>query len=143
MSAKGIAIEIIKPFESCKLTAYLCPAGVWTIGWGATGPGIVKGLVWTQSQADNRLMLDVVRFERGVKNLVQVPLSENQLGALISFAYNVGLTAFGKSTLLRLLDSGDYKGASEQFLRWNKAGGKVLKGLTRRRQIEKGVFDGY
>ena len=142
MSAKSIAIEIIKPFESCKLIAYLCPAGVWTIGWGATGPEIVKGLVWTQEQADNRLMLDVVRFERGVKALVKVPLKDNQLGALISFAYNVGLGNLQASTLLRLLNSGHFKEASEQFLRWNKAGGKVLKGLTRRRQIEQGVFNG-
>lgn len=141
MSAKAIAIEIIKPFESCKLTAYLCPAGVWTIGWGATGPEIVKGLKWTQEQADNRLMLDVVRFERGVKALVKVPLKDNQLGALISFAYNVGLKALGDSTLLRLLNAGNYQAASEQFIRWNKAGGKVLKGLTRRRQIEQGVFN--
>lgn len=142
MSAKGTAIEIIKPFESCKLTAYLCPAGVWTIGWGATGPEITKGLKWTQEQADNRLMLDVVKFERGVKALVKVPLSDNQLGALISFAYNVGLGNLGKSTLLKLLNAGAYKSASEQFIRWNKAGGKVLKGLTRRRQIEQGVFNG-
>ena len=142
MSAKSVAIEIIKPFESCKLTAYLCPAGVWTIGWGSTGPEIVKGLKWTQEQADNRLMLDVVRFERGVKALVKVSLSDNQLGALISFAYNVGLGNLQASTLLKLLNAGDYKGAANQFARWNKAAGKVLAGLTRRRAIEKGVFDG-
>ena len=142
MSAKSIAIEIIKPFESCKLTAYKCPADVWTIGWGSTGPDVHAGLVWTQEQADNRLMLDVVRFERGVQSLVKVKLSDGQLGALISFAYNVGLQALHDSTLLKLLNAGDYKGASEQFLRWNKANGKVLNGLTRRRQIEKGVFDG-
>lgn len=141
MSAKSVALEIIKPFESCKLKSYLCPAGVWTIGWGSTGPDVVKGLVWTQDQADNRLLLDVTRFERGVLALLKVKLSDNQLGALISFAYNVGLKALGDSTLLRLLNAGDFKGASEQFLRWNKAGGKVLAGLTRRRQAEKQVFD--
>ena len=141
MTAVTRALELIKPFEGCKLRAYLCPAGVWTIGYGATGQGIGPGVVWTQGQAENRLLADVARFYRGVQKLVQVPINEFQAGALTSFAYNVGLQALAGSTLLRLLNAGNYAAASEQLMRWNKAGGRALLGLTRRRAAEKAMFD--
>lgn len=145
MSAKAKAIPLIQRFESCRLTAYPDPAtkaDPWTCGWGSTGSDIHKGTVWTQDQADNRLLLDVARFERGVKQLVTVPLTDNQLGALISFAYNVGIGALARSTLLKLLNAGAYEAASDQFARWNRAAGKVMAGLTRRRAAEKALFDG-
>ncbi len=135
------ALELIKPFESCKLTAYLCPAKVWTIGFGATGPGIGSGLVWTQDQADNRLLTDVARFDRALKRLVKVSLTPNQHGALLSLIFNIGEGNFAASTLLRLLNSGNTAAASAQILRWDKAKGKTLKGLTRRRLAEREMFD--
>ena len=146
MTALQVSIEkLIKPFEGCKLKAYPDPAtggDPWTIGWGATGEQIHSGVTWTQAQADNRLILDASRFERGVKQQLKVALTVNQLAALISFSYNVGLGNFGKSTLLKCLNDGDIKGASLQFLRWNRANGKVMAGLTRRRLAEQAIFNG-
>ena len=142
MTSIAIAAEIIRKWEGCALTAYLCPAGVWTVGWGATGPGIQRGTTWTHEQADNRLAADIAKFAKGVHRVVKVKLEPHQAGALYSFAYNIGLGAFEKSTLLRLLNAGDYKGAAAQFDRWNKAKGKVLNGLVRRRAHERSVFEG-
>ena len=142
MSAISKALELIKAFEGCKLRAYLCPAGVPTIGWGATGADVRLGMVWTQDQADNRLLTDVARFTRGVSQRIQVTTTDGQLGACISLAYNIGLGNFAMSTLLRLLNGGDFTGASAQFMRWDKAGGKRLAGLTRRRAAERACFDG-
>jgi lysozyme len=140
VSAKAVALGLIKQFEGCKLRAYRCPAGRWTCGWGTTGPDVVEGTVWTQAQADARLAQDVEKFLSGVRAAVKVKASDNEIGALTSFAYNVGLEAFRNSTLLRLLNAGDRKDAADQFLRWNKAGGKVLPGLVRRREAERAVF---
>lgn len=144
MSAKAKALELIRAFEGCRLTAYPDPAtgaDPWTCGWGSTGPDIHRGTHWTQDQADNRLLVDVARLERAILALVHVPLTDGQLGALICFAYNCGLANLAKSTLLKLLNAGDYAAASEQFARWNKAAGQVMRGLTRRRAAEKAVFD--
>lgn len=140
MSAKVVALGLIKQFEGCKLRAYKCPAGRWTCGWGTTGPDVVEGTVWTQAQADARLAQDVEKFLSGVRAAVKVKASDNEIGALASFAYNVGLGAFRSSTLLRLLNAGDRQGAADQFPRWNKVGGKVLPGLVRRREAERAVF---
>jgi lysozyme len=146
VSASGIAIErLIKPFEGCKLKAYPDPGtggDPWTIGWGATGEGIGPGVVWTQDQADNRLLVDVLRVERAVRKLLTVSLADHQLAALISFAYNCGLRALGGSTLLRLVNAGDFPGASAQFPKWSRAGGRVMAGLVRRRAAERACFDG-
>ena len=142
MSATEIAFRLIRPFEGCRLHAYACPAGVPTIGYGATGPDIHLGLVWTQAQADARLAADIARFERGVRRLVRVPCTDGQLGACTSLAFNIGLTAFGGSTLLRRLNAGDYAGASAQFSRWTRAAGRILPGLVRRRDAERACFDG-
>lgn len=132
-------IELIKSFEGCKLKAYQDSVGVWTIGYGRT-TNVHKGDVITQQQADDYLLIEYKEFESKVKKLVKVPLTDNQLGALVCFAYNVGVGALSKSTLLKKLNVGDYKGAAEQFLVWNKAGGKILNGLVRRRQAEKDLF---
>lgn len=133
-------MDLIQQFEGCKLTAYLCPAGVWTIGWGSTGIGVSKGVTWTQAEADERYKKDMGVFKTGVKKLVTVPINNNQLEALTSFAYNLGLGALKGSTLLKYLNAGNYQAAANQFLRWDKAGGKVLSGLTRRRTAERNLF---
>ena len=132
-------LGLIQTFEGCKLSAYLCPAGVPTIGYGRT-TGVKLGQTITQAQADAWLLEEYDGFERKVRALVKVPLTANQLGALVSFAYNVGTGALGSSTLLRLLNKGDYAGAALQFARWNKAGGRVLNGLPRRRKAEADLF---
>mgnify|MGYP006170814945 CR=1 FL=1 len=129
-------LALIKEFEGLKLTSYRCPAGVWTIGWGSTGPHVVPGMTITEEEAETLLRDDLRRFEEGVEMLVEVPLNDNQFSALVSFAFNLGLGALSESTLLRLLNEGDYGSVPAQLLRWNKVGGKVLAGLTRRRKAE-------
>lgn len=133
-------MDLIQKFEGCKLTAYLCPAGVWTIGWGSTGLGVGKGVTWTQVEADERYKKDMAAFKAGVQKLVTVPVNRNQLEAITSFAYNLGLGALKGSTLLKYLNAGNYQAAANQFLRWDKAGGKVSSGLTRRRTAERNLF---
>lgn len=136
-SQKGI--DLIKKFEGCRLEAYKCPAGIWTIGYGHT-KGVKDGMIITQEQAEEFLREDLRIFEQTVESCVKVPLSQNQFDALVSFCYNCGSGALRTSTLLRLLNEGKYSEAGEQFLRWNKAGGKVLVGLTRRREEERELF---
>lgn len=133
-------IALIQRSESCRLRAYLCPAGVWTAGFGATGPDIGPDTVWTQEQADERFVRDLQRFEREVESLLTFEPTSNEFSALVSFAYNVGVGALAKSTLLRKFNAGDIEGAANEFLRWNKAAGKVLAGLTRRREAERDLF---
>lgn len=136
-SQKGI--DLIKKFEGCRLEAYKCPAGIWTIGYGHT-KGVKDGMIITQEQAEEFLREDLRIFEQTVESCVKVPLSQNQFDALVSFCYNCGSGALRTSTLLRLLNDGKYSDAGKQFLRWNKAGGRVLAGLTRRREEEKKLF---
>lgn len=138
ISANGV--KLIQQFEGLRLKAYQDAVGVWTIGYGHTGPDVTPGLVISQAQADALLARDLNRFETGVSRLVQVPLNQNQFDALLSFSYNLGLGSLQNSTLLRLLNQRDYAGAASQFPRWNKAGGKVLPGLTRRRAAEQALF---
>ena len=144
VSAIKIAAELIKDFEGCRLKAYPDPGSggdPWTIGWGATGPGIRRGVVWTQAQADGRLATDLVGYEASVvKALGGAPATDNQRGALISMAYNIGTGALASSTLIKKHKAGDYAGAAAEFARWNKASGKVLAGLTRRRAAEAAVY---
>lgn len=141
MSALAHAVALIKRWESCRLRAYLCPAGVWTVGWGSTGPGIREGVTWTQAQADDRLATDVKRFMDGVRSALKRPASDNELGAMTSLAYNIGAQAFRGSTLLKLFNQGNKAGAAKQFDRWNKSKGVVLNGLTNRRADERSVFE--
>lgn len=136
-------LNLIKSFEGCKLTAYPDPGtggDPWTVGYGHTGPDVHKGLVITQAQADALLAGDLKKFETGVAKLVKVDLTENQRGALVSFAYNCGLGNLGSSTLLKKVNARDFIGAKAEFGKWNKAGGKVLAGLTRRRAAEATLF---
>ncbi|WP_313284644.1 lysozyme [Stutzerimonas kunmingensis] len=138
-SQKGL--DLIKSFEGLRLSAYKCPADVWTIGYGTTA-GVKPGQNITKERAEELLREDVKRFEAQVLRLVKVPLTQGQHDALVSFVYNLGAGNLSNSTLLRLLNAGDYAGAAAQFDRWNKAGGKVLAGLARRRAAERALFEG-
>ena len=143
-SDKGIAL--IKQFEGCKLTAYQDSVGVWTIGYGWTQPvdgkPIRAGMTINQETAERLLKTGLVSYESAVSRLVKVGLTQGQFDALVSFTYNLGARSLSTSTLLRKLNAGDYAGAADEFLRWNKAGGKVLNGLTRRREAERALFLG-
>lgn len=139
MKVSEIMIQAMKRFEGCRLTAYKCPAGVWTIGYGHTA-GVKSGDKISQRQADAWLREDLASFERGVERLC-AGLTQGQFDALVDFAYNLGLGNLKSSTLLRKIKAG----ASEteiryQFSRWNKAGGKVLPGLVKRRAWEADRF---
>lgn len=133
------AIKLIKESEGLRLKAYLCPAGVWTIGYGCT-EGVRRDMVITELQAEQLFKKELNKFEIAVTNLVKVPLAENQFSALVSFTYNVGMEALRNSTLLKLLNQGNYLKAADEFPRWNKAGGKVLPGLVTRRAKERALF---
>ncbi|MGL5950289.1 MAG: lysozyme [Cetobacterium sp.] len=139
MRTSSVGINLIKKFEGLKLTAYRCPAGVPTIGYGTTS-NVKLGTTITEEKAEDLLKKDLVRFETAVKTVVRVKLNQNQFDALVSFSYNVGTGALQSSTLLKKLNQGDYKGASEEFQKWNRAGGKVLNGLIKRREAEKELF---
>ncbi|OCT28128.1 lysozyme [Pseudomonas putida] len=132
-------LNLIKSFEGLRLQAYQDAVGVWTIGYGTTR-GVKADMSITKEQAERMLLNDVQRFEPEVQRLVTVPLNQNQWDAMISFTYNLGAANLESSTLRRLLNAGDYAGAAEQFPRWNKAGGKVLNGLVRRRAAERELF---
>lgn len=143
VNARGI--ELIKHFEGCYLEAYKDSVGVWTIGYGHTGlvhrDGTVKaGRTITRAEAEELLRHDLRVFARRVEEGATVPLGDDQFAALVSFDFNTG--GFLKSTLRKKLNAGDYAGAAEQFLPWDKAGGKRLRGLTRRRRSERRLFLG-
>ncbi|KAA0260064.1 lysozyme [Hafnia alvei] len=144
MRASENGINLIKQFEGCKLTAYQDSVGVWTIGYGWTQPvdgkPVAKGMVTTQQKANDLLKQGVVQYENGVNSLVKVQLNQNQFDALVDFAYNLGVNALKGSILLKKLNAGDYAGAANEFTKWNKAGGKELAGLMRRREAEKTLF---
>lgn len=132
-------VDLIKRFEGCKLTAYKCPAGIPTIGFGTTS-GVKMGMMITEAQALDFLRRDLMKFEATVNHAVTVALTPNMLDALVCFCYNIGESAFKQSTLLKKLNAGDYTGAANEFLRWNKSNGKVLVGLIRRREAERALF---
>ena len=138
------AIDLIKNFEGCRLSAYFCPAHVPTIGYGhtsdVTDDDVANGLTITQDQADQFLADDLAHFADGVDRLIQFDATQNERGSLISFAYNLGLGSLQKSTLLRLANSDDLAGAADQFLAWCHADGRVMAGLVRRRAAERALF---
>lgn len=135
--------SLIKKYEGLRLTAYKCPAGVWTIGYGHTA-GVFAGQKISEKQADEFFDKDIKQFEDAVNSLVKVPLKQGQFDALVSFTFNLGIGSLRGSTLLRLLNSGNYTGAGEQFLIWNKIqkGKKLVacEGLTKRRKAEREMF---
>ena len=149
VSARGLAL--IKRFEGCArrrpdgmIEAYPDPGtggAPWTIGWGATGDGIGPGTVWTQEECDARLERDVTRHAAEVEAAIgNVPTTQGQFDALVAFHFNTG--AIGRATLTRKHRAGDYSGAEREFGRWNRAGGRVLKGLVRRRAAEAALYRG-
>jgi lysozyme len=138
INAEGI--KVIKSHEGCSLKAYLCPAGIWTIGYGHTGVDVHPGLTITSDAANDILASDLNRFEKGVEGLLFVDATDNQFSALVSFAFNVGLHNLTVSTLLKKFNAGDTHGAADEFARWTKAGGKELPGLVSRRRDERLLF---
>ncbi len=136
------AINLIKFSEACKLNAYWDRWGkVWTIGWGSTA-GVIEGDVVTEAEAEKMLMHDLTGYRvPSLKRMVTVPITNNQLCALIDFCYNEGNTKFHNSTLRRLLNEGQSKDVvAAQFLRWDEAGGVILPGLLTRRKAEQALF---
>jgi GH24 family phage-related lysozyme (muramidase) len=142
-------VALIKRFEGCakrrpdgSIEAYPDPGtggAPWTIGWGATGPGIGPGTIWTQAQCDARLEADLNRHAREVADtLGSAPTSQAQFDALVSFHYNTG--AIARAALTRKHVAGDFAGAASEFARWNRAGGRVLPGLVRRRAAEAALY---
>jgi lysozyme len=149
VSAQGIAL--IQRFEGCAklrgdglVEAYPDPGtggAPWTIGWGATGPGIEQGTVWTRSQCDARLANDLGRYAGDVSAAIgEAPTTQAQFDALVSFHYNTG--AIARATLTKRHVAGDYAAATAEFARWNRAGGRVLQGLVRRRAAEAALYAG-
>jgi len=132
--------DLLQKFEGCKLKAYKCPAGIWTIGYGHTSaagnPQVTDGSVISQTEAENILAKDLYSFERGVLACVKVPLSQHQFDVLVDFAYNAGLGALQKSTLLKKVNASDFDAVPAELMTWTKGGGKELPGLVRRRQAE-------
>lgn len=141
MNISQEGINLIKQFEGCRLEAYLCPANVWTIGYGSTGPDITKGLKIGQETAEIMLRNDLVKFENAVTKYAG-KAHQNQFDAMVSLCYNIGQGNFSKSSVARLHKAGQYNGAAAAFLLWNKAGGKILNGLVTRRKAERNLYLG-
>lgn len=130
----------LKQWEGLRLNAYQDVGGVWTIGYGHTGPDVHRGLTISERRAEEMLIADLARFERAVDSAVKVPMNPSQFGALVSFAFNVGETAFRNSTLLKRLNAGRYDDVPAQLARWVHAGGKRVQGLVNRRAAEAGLW---
>jgi len=138
-------LALIKHFESLRLEAYQDSVGVWTIGWGHTGlsyndRSVFPGQVISAEEAEKLLKKDLVVFEKAVQKLLSIKLNSNQFSALVSFAFNLGETNLRKSTLLKKLNNNDCFGAANELKKWNKAGGRRLAGLLRRRLSERNLF---
>jgi len=132
--------DLLKFFEGCELVAYQDSVGVWTIGYGHT-KGVTPGMTITQEEAEQMLESELTEYEGYVEKYVTVPLTQNQFDALVVWVYNLGPTNFRNSTLLKELNSGNYNAAGTEIKRWNKAGGKVLAGLVKRREAEAELFN--
>lgn len=139
MKTSKNGIDLIKKYEGCKLNAYLCPANVWTIGYGHTKNVKAVDKI-TQEIAERLLINDLQEPENAINAYCQHALTQNQFDALVSFVFNLGSGAFKSSTLLKRINANMMQLASLEFCKWNKAGGKVLDGLTKRRADEKALF---
>lgn len=145
MSVNHATLELIKRFEGCKLQAYQCSAGVWTIGYGITEAADVgikptKGQTITQDRAEELLRLTVDKFAKAVDGMITAKVNANEFGACVSLAYNIGVGALAKSTVLRELNAGNKDKAAAAFRMWNRAGGVVSKSLVNRREAEAAFF---
>jgi lysozyme len=139
LSSKGH--DILKYFEGCKLTAYQDSVGVWTIGYGHT-KGVYDGMTISQSQAEQMLLEELVDCQTRIERYVEVPLNQEQFDALTVWVYNPGPTNLKSSTLLKRLNEGNFDDVPNQIKRWDKAGGRQLAGLTKRREAEARHFEG-
>lgn len=143
MNISNTGLDLIKRYEQFRSEAYLDAIGVPTIGWGTTrinGERVKLGMTCTKEQAEIWMRSDLQQFENDIQDKVNVPLTQNQFDALCSLVYNIGTTNFSKSSILTNLNLKQYTAAQPRFLLWNKAGGKVLRGLTRRRLDEAVLF---
>lgn len=143
MKINDAGLTLIKSFEALELKAYPDPAtggDPWTVGYGHTGPEVHPGMEITEAEADAILAADVQAFEHCVGEAVGQHVNENEFSACVSLAFNIGCKAFRTSTLARMLREGQNEAAADQFLRWNKAAGRVMAGLTRRREAERALF---
>ena len=140
MKASKKAEDLIKKFESCHLTAYKCPAEVWTIGWGTTGRGVQEGLTITQKSADYMLKAHIEDISLDLTDIFGKSLEQNEFDAIVCFVYNIGLGAFKKSTMCKLLLEKKMGQAALEFDRWVFVKGERSKGLTNRREAEKELF---
>lgn len=139
MKTSVAGLALIEQFEGLRLASYQDGAGIWTIGYGHT-VDVFKGDTCTAEQAAEWLIEDVVEAEDLVNSLVNVPMTQNQFDALVSFTFNLGGKAFANSTLLRVLNAGSYALVGSQFLRWDDVAGKPSPGLLRRREAERELF---
>jgi lysozyme len=139
MRTSEAGIDLIKSFEGCRTVAYQDVVGVWTIGYGHT-IDVKEGMRITQHQCDVMLEVDIETYENYVNEQVDVSLTQNQFDALVSWVYNLGPTNLRNSTMLKVLNAGKYEEVPYQMKRWNRAGGKVLKGLVVRREAEAELF---
>ena len=133
-------LDLIRKYEGLQLAAYVCPGKKLTIGYGHTGPDVKSGQKINVEEANALLQKDVQRFEHAVNELVTAPMTQGMFDALISFSFNLGAGSLKGSTLLKKLNADDREAAAEEFLKWNKANGKVLAGLTKRRECERELF---
>ena len=140
MKVSQECVNLVKFFEGFEAKAYLCPANVWTIGYGRTR-NVKEGDMINELQAERDLLEELEEFGHRVLNTVQVPLEQNEFDALTSLTYNLGVGNLQSSTLLKKLNSGDKNSVPSEMLRWNKAAGKVLAGLTRRREAEAKLWE--
>jgi len=144
MSSEGLAL--VKEFEGLRIKAYKCPAAVWTFGYGHTSaagsPEVSPGLEITKDEAEEILKRDMVQYEAGVEKLVKVELEQCQFDALVDFAYNAGVGALAKSTLLKKVNAEKFDEVPAEFMKWTKGGGKELPGLVRRRRAEVKIWRG-
>lgn len=141
MTPSSDLFEFVKGREGSKLKSYPDSKGVWTIGIGHTGPEVVEDLVWNDEQVKSAFFTDISVATKGVNSCVQVPLTQHEFDALVDLAFNIGVGAFMRSTLVKLLNQKDYAGADAQFKVWDKCGGRVLEGLDVRRRMEAELFN--
>jgi lysozyme len=147
MKLTQAAVDLVKHFEGKRLKAYLDPVGVVTIGYGYTnragfGPGVKKGDTWTEEKADEMLRRGLEMFGEKIRPHIKARATDEQFGAFVSLAYNIGWQSFIRSTALKRFNAGDVAGCAEAMLWWNKSGGKVMRGLVRRREAEVSLFWG-
>lgn len=144
MKTNQAGVNLIKEFEGFRAKAYKCPAGVWTIFYGHTSaagaPEVRPGMTGTAAEGEKVLRRDLVKYENAVSSAIKVPLTSNQFSACVSLCYNIGPGNFAKSSVARFCNKKQFKQASDAFALWNKAGGKVLPGLVRRRAAEAALF---